>query len=36
MSAGLIPVELPWGNTEILKGTTVDELFDANTRKLGA
>lgn len=29
MSAGLIPVELPWGRTEVLEGTIVDELFDA-------
>jgi uridine kinase len=29
MSAGLIPVELPWGKTEVLEGTIVDELFDA-------
>lgn len=33
MSAGagttLIPVELPWGKTEVAEGTTVDELFDA-------
>lgn len=33
MSAGsglaLIPVELPWTKTEVVEGTTVDELFDA-------
>ncbi len=29
MSAGLIAVELPWGKTEVLEGTIVDELFDA-------
>jgi uridine kinase len=33
MSSGrdmpLIPVELPWTKTEVLEGTTVDELFDA-------
>ena len=33
MSAGsglaLILVELPWTKTEVVEGTTVDELFDA-------
>lgn len=33
MSAGaglaLVPVELPWTKTEVVEGTTVDELFDA-------